>query len=71
LAFYKNKKKPKELKKGQKLQIWPQKRQTGNPATSQSRLTERSHIRNKLPENAASEKYAKQMPSGFTHFYCH
>jgi len=24
-----------------------------------------------LPENAASEKYAKPMPSGFTHFYCH
>jgi len=24
-----------------------------------------------LPENAASEKYAKQIPSGFTHFYCH
>jgi len=22
---------PKELKKGQKLQIWPQKSQTGNP----------------------------------------
>jgi len=29
--FFKNKKKPKELKKGQKLQIWPQKSQTGNP----------------------------------------
>jgi len=23
-----------------------------------------------LPENATSEKYAKQMPSSFTHFYC-
>ena len=31
--FFKNKKKPKELKKSQKLQIWPQKSQTGNPAS--------------------------------------
>jgi len=31
-AFSKNKKKPKVLKKGEKLQIWPQKSQTGNPA---------------------------------------
>jgi len=31
LAFFSNKKKPKELKKGQKVQIWPQKSQTGNP----------------------------------------
>jgi len=30
--FFKNKKRPKELKKGQKLQIWPQKIRTGNPA---------------------------------------
>jgi len=31
--FFKNKKRPKELKKGQKLQIWPQKGQTGNHRT--------------------------------------
>ena len=30
--LFKNKKRPNELKKGQKLQIWPQKSQTGNPA---------------------------------------
>jgi len=30
--FFKNKKRPKALKKGQKLQIWPQKSQTDNPA---------------------------------------
>jgi len=24
-----------------------------------------------LFENATSEKYVKQIPSGFTHFYCH
>jgi len=29
--FFKNKKKHEELKKGPKLQIWPQKSQTGNP----------------------------------------
>jgi len=33
LAFF-QKKNPKELKKGQKLQIWPQKSQTGNPERS-------------------------------------
>ena len=34
-------------------------------------LTEWSHKgKANLSENAASEKYAKQMPSGFTHFYC-
>jgi len=32
--FFKNEKKPKELKKRQKLQIWPQKSQTGNPASA-------------------------------------
>jgi len=31
LAFFQNKKQPKELEKGQKLQIWPQKSQTSNP----------------------------------------
>jgi len=30
--FFKNGKRPEELKKGQKLQIWLQKSQTGNPA---------------------------------------
>jgi len=30
-----------------------------------------SHWKKHLPENAASEKYAKQMPSGFTYFDCH
>jgi len=30
--FLKNNKRPKELKKGQNLQIWPQKSQPGNPA---------------------------------------
>jgi len=30
-----------------------------------------SYRKKHLPENAASEKYAKQMPGGFTHFYCH
>jgi len=30
-----------------------------------------SYWKKHLPENAPSEKYAKQMPSGFTHFYCH
>jgi len=39
--FSKIKKKSKELKKGQKLQIWPQKSQTGNPAQSWSY----SHLR--------------------------
>jgi len=28
--FFKNKRRPKELKKAPKLQIWPQKSQTGN-----------------------------------------
>jgi len=32
--FFKNKKKPTELKKGQKLQNWPQKSQTGNPGAN-------------------------------------
>ena len=32
LAFIQKWKKPKELKKGQKLQIFPHKSQTGNPA---------------------------------------
>jgi len=30
-----------------------------------------SYWKKNLPENTASEKYTKQMPSGFTHFYCH
>jgi len=36
--FFKNKKRPKELKKGQKLQIWPQKSQTGNPVLQWRKL---------------------------------
>jgi len=29
-----------------------------------------SYWKKNLPENLAMENYDKQMPSGFTHFYC-
>jgi len=40
--FFKNNERPKELKKGKKLQIWPQKSPTGNPAWTQGGCTRQS-----------------------------